>query len=124
VGTGRYRHFRHATRTWHLEIPRGFGVANDSSEESVRRELAEELGATISRLVSLGQVYPATDFSSANVEFFYAEVESYSKVETDEAIVDLFSTPIVEFELMIQENKINDAFTLTAYALAKARCLL
>src|SRR2546429_117950 len=27
------RHFRHATRTWHLEIPRGFRFANVSSEE-------------------------------------------------------------------------------------------
>src|SRR5581483_4951284 len=41
------RRFRHATRTWHLEIPIGLGVKGLSGEENARKELAEEIGATI-----------------------------------------------------------------------------
>src|SRR6185312_2069263 len=37
-------HFRHATRRWHLEIPRGFGEPGLSGEENARRELEEEIG--------------------------------------------------------------------------------
>src|SRR5579885_381339 len=36
------RHFRHATRTWHLELPRGFGQSL-KTEDDARRELYEEI---------------------------------------------------------------------------------
>jgi ADP-ribose pyrophosphatase len=49
------RHFRHATRTWHIEIPRGFGEKDSSNEENAQRELHEEIGAKISHLVPLGR---------------------------------------------------------------------
>src|SRR6266567_7172972 len=115
------RHFRHATRTWHTEIPRGFGKKGLSSEENAQRELEEEIGATISRLVSLGRVYPDTGALSEYNDFFYAEVESYGEIEADEAIVELLPTSLSEFERMIRENEMTDGFTLTAYALAKAQ---
>ncbi len=118
------RHFRHATRTWHLEVPRGYGEKGSSGEENARRELKEEVGATISQLVSLGQAYPDTGALSEYNEFFYAEVESYGSIEADEAIVELLPTPIPEFERMIRENEIEDGFTVTAYGLAKAKGLL
>ena len=47
------RHFRHETRSWHLEIPQGFGISGLSSEESARTELEEEITATVSRIVPL-----------------------------------------------------------------------
>jgi ADP-ribose pyrophosphatase len=118
------RHFRHATRTWHLEIPRGYGEEGLSSEENAQRELSEEIRATISHLVSLGQAYPDSGALSEYNDFFYAEVESYGELEADEAIIELLPTSIPEFERMIRENEIEDGFTLTAYALAKAKGLL
>jgi len=118
------RHFRHATRIWHIEIPRGFGKKGLSSEENARRGLREEIGATIARLVSLGRVYPDTGALSEYNDFFYAEVESYGEIEADEAIVDLLHTSLSEFERMIRETDMTDGFTLTAYALAKAQGLL
>ncbi len=118
------RHFRHATRTWHLEIPRGYGEEGLTSEENAQRELSEEIGATISRLVALGQAYPDTGALSEYNTFFYAEVETYGAIEADEAIVELLPTPIPDFERMIRENEIEDGFTITAYGLAKARGLL
>jgi ADP-ribose pyrophosphatase len=50
------RLFRHATRTWHLEIPRGPGVKGLSGEENARKELTNEIGATISHLVAIGRL--------------------------------------------------------------------
>src|SRR5437879_337758 len=82
------RHFRHATRTWHLEIPRGFGTKGLTSEENAKRELEEEIGAKPSRLISLGQIYPNTGMTSECNELFFAEVESYGNVEIEEAITD------------------------------------
>lgn len=118
------RHFRHATRTWHLEIPRGFGEKGLSSEENARRELEEEIGATISRLISLGHVYPDAGATSGHNDFFYAEVTCYGNVDTNEAITELQRVSVEEFERMIRENEINDGFTLAAYGLVKTRGLL
>jgi ADP-ribose pyrophosphatase len=70
------RHSRHATRGWHLEPPRGFGGESSSSEENARREIAEEIGATVGDLVSLGVTHPYTGLSVTAVHLWYTELES------------------------------------------------
>lgn len=117
------RHFRHATRSWHLEIPRGMGF-DANVETDANRELAEEIGASGTRLVSLGDVYPDTGLSNSRVALFYAEVASYGKPEAEEAITHILPTPASEFDRMIAEGEITDGFVLAAYARAKARNLL
>ncbi len=118
------RCFRHATRTWHVEIPRGFVKKGFSSEENASRELEEEVGATVSRLVSLGHVYSNTGASAEYNDFFYAEVEAYGEIEAEETVVELLLIPLPEFERMICDNEITDSFTLTAYTLARAKGLV
>lgn len=117
------RHFRHATRGWHLEIPRGFGVDRDA-EVSARRELTEEIGAADIRLTSLGGVYTDAGADSSQVSMFYAEVGSYGQPEVHEAITDILPTPLPEFERMIRDGELQDGYLLSAYALAKARSLI
>jgi len=46
-------HFRHATRTQHLEIPRGFGEPGVSAADQARAELREEIQAEADSLVEL-----------------------------------------------------------------------
>ncbi len=118
------RHFRHATRIWHIEIPRGFGMKGLSNEENARRELQEETGATIARLVSLGQAYPNTGATSERNEFFFAEISSYQAPDAHEGISELFLVTVAEFEGFIRDNAINDEFTIVAYMFAKLRKLL
>src|SRR5262249_5685184 len=94
------RHFRHATRSWHLEIPRGFGTAA-GARESAERELKEEISASGIRLTELGKMYPDTGASNSVVALFYAELSSYGKPEEMEAITGIIPTPVAEFERMI-----------------------
>lgn len=117
------RHFRHATRSWHLEIPRGMG-SDHNVENDANRELTEEIGASAERLIGLGDVYPDTGMSNSRVALFYAEVASYGNPETDEAITDIFPTATTEFERMVADGEIVDGFTLAAYARAKAKALM
>lgn len=117
------RHFRHATRSWHLEIPRGFGVT-ESVEESVRQELTEEIEATISRLLPLGLMYPDTGMLSQPVALYYSEIAAYGQPESKEAISEIFPTSPTDFERMIRENEITDGFTLAAFARAKVHGLI
>lgn len=118
------RHFRHATRTWHLELPRGFGMKELSNEEMALRELQEEIGGIASRLVSLGQIHPDTGMTSECDELFLAEVESYSDAEAFEGIIEILPTSVLELERLIRENEITDGFTIAAYTRAKLRGLL
>lgn len=113
------RHFRHATRSWHLEVPRGFGEPGLSPEANARRELEEELGAVVSRLELIGTVYPDAGASTEHDALFYAEIQSYAAPEEHEAIAELTLVPIQEFERMMRDDEITDGFTLMAYAHAK-----
>jgi ADP-ribose pyrophosphatase len=117
------RHFRHASRAWHLEVPRGFGMDADPSVSALR-ELTEEIGASDVRLVELGHVYQDAAADDTPVAFFYAEVGSFGNPETDETITDILPTDISEFERMIREGELKDGFLLTAYGLAKAKGVL
>jgi ADP-ribose pyrophosphatase len=117
------RHFRHATRAWHLEIPRGIGTAPDA-EVTARRELAEEIGASGIKIRGLGETYPDTGAGSSAVALFYAEVDSYGTPEIHEGITAILPTPLAEFERMIADGELSDGFLLAAYARAKARNLI
>ncbi len=118
------RHFRHELRTWDLEIIQGFGMPGLSSEECARRELEEEIGATPSRLVSLGRVHPDTVWGADYVELFYAKIESYGEPEAQEGITELLPTPVSELERMICEREVSNVFLLVAYTRAKLQGLL
>lgn len=118
------RHFRHETRTWHLEIPQGFGIPGLSSEESARTELEEEITATVSRIVPLGKVHPDLSSGSNYVELFYADIESYGDIESQEGITELLPTPLVEVERMIRMGEIDNIFLLVTYARARLHGLL
>ncbi len=117
------RHFRHATRSWHLEIPRGFGLDADA-RKSAQQELQEEIGASGIRLTELGEIYPDTGTSDLKVALFYADVASYGKPEMLEAITDIFPISITALERMIGDGELNDGFLLAAYARARIKNLL
>ena len=117
------RHFRHATRAWHLEVPRGFGSDPDTGV-SARRELAEEIGASEVELTDLGEIYADAGADSSAVALFYAEVGSYGAPELHEGITAVLPTPLAEFERMIADGELKDGYLLAAYARAKARNLI
>jgi ADP-ribose diphosphatase len=117
------RHFRHATRRWHLEIPRGSGIDADA-RESALRELVEEIGASEVHLIELGEMYPDTGITNSRVALFYADVESYGEPESIEGITAILPTSVRQFEEMISDGNLDDGYLLAAYARAKARRLI
>jgi ADP-ribose pyrophosphatase len=118
------RHHRHATRSWHLEIPRGFGTKGVPSEETARRELSEEMDTTASRLISLGQMHVDTGLTSQCVDLFYADITSVGRPEAHEAISELLPVALSEFEQLIRRGEITDPSTIVAYTRARLYGLL
>ncbi len=114
------RRFRHATRTWHLEIPRGFGTKDLSAEDNARSELAKEIGASVSHLVSLGPLNTEPE----SVELFSAEIASYGEPNAHEGIAEVLLVTVPGLERLIREGQITEAFTIMAYTQAKLHGLL
>lgn len=97
--------FRHATRSWELEIPRGFSEKGETIEETARRELKEETGLIARELIFLGEIAPDSGTSSSIVPVFLAKIEEVGQAcaEESEAIASiLFLTPHQLKEILVQ----------------------
>ena len=89
------RNFRHATRSWEYELPRGAREPHETIEIAANREAKEETGMIVEELFLLGEI--AVDSGTLNTiaPIFYARVvgRQESTPEDSEAIasIDAFS---------------------------------
>jgi ADP-ribose pyrophosphatase len=118
------RHFRHATRTWQWEAPRGFPEPGEEPADTAARELTEELGLTPVELVYLGPIHPDTGLSPSAMHVFTAPVTGAPEAERLEGIDEVRRLSPAELDLWITEGRISDAPTLAAIAIARSRGLL
>jgi ADP-ribose pyrophosphatase len=81
------RHFRHATRQTHLEIPRGYGDPGLTTTEQAVKELWEEIKAKTSNPISLGMLHTNTGIAVDCVELFLAEIQEFGEPQTGEGIL-------------------------------------
>ncbi len=118
------RIYRHATRSWHLEIPRGFGNPGTPANDQAKSEISEEIGGKISELVPLGSVHSNTGIEGNKITVFLAKLSSLGNPELEEGIakINMFSLPEVEHK--IATSQITDAFTITAVYRARLNNLL
>lgn len=113
--------FRHGTRAWHLEIPRGSFSCDGSHEDEARRELQEEIGATASEIVDLGLLHSTTGCLDEMHHLYMARVDGIGIPDKHEAIVALRSFTIQETEAKIADGTITDGPTLAAFLRARLR---
>ncbi len=118
--------FRHATRRWHYELPRGYGEGRLSAEDNARKELAEETGWHSAEMLPLGELHENTGREGLPVYLFLARLsESQRPMEDkpveEEGIDRIQYTPMPEFESMIRDQIITDGFTIAAYTRARLK---
>ena len=118
------RHFRHPSRAWHLEIPRGAVGADEDPGHVAHLEISEEIGGTIRSLVRLGLLHGASARMRHSVVLVYAELESIGTPALGEGIAEILLVSPAEFEQMIADSVITDAFTVAAAYHARLRGLL
>lgn len=89
------RNFRHATRSWEYELPRGCVNANETIYAAAAREVKEETGMILDELVLLGFMNPDSGMTSSVVPVFAAKVvrQENASPEDSEAIaaIEAFS---------------------------------
>lgn len=118
------RHFRHSTREWHLEFPRGFGSPGERPDDDARRELAEEIGATAQTLTPLGFMYPDTGQMATAVHLYHAEISDYRLAGREEGIGGVEAISPAQLTDLIRSGTVTDGFTIVAYTRAVLQGLL
>lgn len=125
-------HFRHSTRRWHWEIPRGFGEydradgALDAATATINtalREVGEELGVQARELLPLGVLHPDTGILAGPVHLFAAVIDRVGVLETAEGIRRAAVLPFAQAEDRVRNQEITDAFTISALYRARLRGL-
>jgi mutator protein MutT len=92
--------FRHATRSWEFELPRGSRGGGETSEEAARRELKEETGFEVQKFCYLGEMAPDSGALSSVVPIYAGQVGKAGAVdrEESEAIAAVHAYSIEEIE--------------------------
>lgn len=85
--------YRHATRSWELELPRGGRQPHETSEEAALRELKEETGLLAPSLIFLGEMAPDAGVMSSLIPVYLAQVSAQveSDLEYSEAVASVIS---------------------------------
>ena len=118
------RHFRHPSRSWHLEIPRGAVGADEDPAEIAKMEITEEIGGTIRSVTRLGLLHGASALMRHSVVLMHAELEAIGNPALGEGIAEILLVAPAEFENMIASGAITDAFTVAAAYHARLRGML
>ncbi|MGW7351924.1 NUDIX hydrolase [Streptomyces sp. NPDC054784] len=117
-------HYRHPTRSWHVEAPRGFGEPDAEATASAVRELGEELGTAPDELVHLGALHPDSGLLSSRVELYAARISAIGDLGAEEGIRRTRVVSVAEAEDLIREGELTDGFTLAVYTRARLAGLL
>ena len=119
------RHFRHSTRRWQLEIPRGARKYPDEPlDVTARQELEEEIGGIASQLLDLGPVHTSSGLTRESFQIFFAELAGIGRPNLNEGIAEIVPISLHELERLIATGELTDSLTIAAYTRAKLRRLV
>jgi len=118
------KHFRHPSRAWHVEIPRGAVGADEDPAQMAQVEISEEIGGTIRSLQRLGLLHGASALMRHSVVLVYAELEAIGTPAIGEGIAEIVLVAPGDLERMIADGAVTDAFTVAAAYHARLRGLL
>jgi len=95
--------FRHATRTWELELPRGNREQNETVLQTASRELKEETGYVTNELVLLGKVSPETGMLSGVIPVYFGRIKDKKSRHQDES-------EAIEINVEMSLEEVQEAF--------------
>lgn len=128
--------YRHATRSWQLELPRGCGEPNEIVPAIIKRELKEETGATIETATTLGATSCDTGVLIGTNVISKAQIKNYGLTNRDPAeeslalhafskkeLNTIIKQGFAELTIQGKQQKIpcTDPYLLSALSLEKAQ---
>ncbi len=98
------KNFRHSSRSWEYELPRGAAEKGEKLIEAAKRELKEETGLNAEQLIHLGEVTEAISILASVPDVFFC------KVKTTTSDLKLDRTEAIESLEWFSPAKIKEAF--------------
>jgi ADP-ribose pyrophosphatase len=116
------RQYRHATGGMLVEIPAGnMDRENETVEECVQRELAEEIGFQAGRLVKLFEGYLVPGYCNEYMHFFLAlDLHPVTLPADEDEYIRTMTVPFDEAIRMIRKKEIIDVKTALGIQMACA----
>ncbi|MED1865967.1 NUDIX hydrolase [Fictibacillus nanhaiensis] len=114
--------YRHPGNDYYLEVPAGKVEQDEFYEDAIIREIQEETGFTsIKKPIFLGEfmVNPATQNNKVITFLILDAFQSSSQNLDDNEELMIKIIPFHEMEELIEDKKITQLFTVSAYYLAK-----
>lgn len=95
--------YKHATRSWQIELPRGVRLFGETAEKASNRQLRKDTGFTASNQLYLGSVAPdSSNFNTLTPVFLgYLDEQEEPTVQSGEDVLGL---------LILTKSEIKDAF--------------
>ena len=123
--------YHYASDNTFLELIRGFQDVDEDSITSAKRELAEEISYNyeiIAEPVFLGKIYPDTTILNSYASLYTIKIKTKDKLthhkDNLEALGNGAFYPINKFNQLIAKGDISDGYTLSAYAILKAKNII
>lgn len=117
------RQYRKCIEQAYIEIPAGCMEEGEAPDVAAHRELREESGYLVDKLLPLGSIYACPGYSEEQLHLFFAEVgdkPSDTDFDEDENVETLLFSEDA-FEKAFLDGTISDAKTLCAWLLWKSR---
>ena len=119
------KQFRYGIRNTLIEIPAGKLEKGENHRECGLRELKEEIGATPSEFVYLGECLPTTAYLFERIHMYLAKGLSFSEQHLDEdEFLEIIKIPFEELLEKVVSGEIKDAKTQVAVMKARMRNLV
>jgi ADP-ribose pyrophosphatase len=116
--------YRYLTDRESLEFPCGSVKETSTYDETARHELAEETGFSASSIVAVGEFNPYNGVTDEICRVYLARDLSPVNVPHDETEeFEIVKMLPAEIDLQIAAGKIWDGMSLSAWALARHRCI-
>lgn len=112
--------FRHAPRRLQTAFPRGFGEDGLTAEENARKEIREELRAEVLARRPLGRILPDSGLTGGETHAVLCRISEPRPEIGYEEIYGMSCLTPEELEREIAAGRIDDGFTLAAWALCRA----
>ena len=107
------RQFRKPFESELLELPAGKIDGNESPDETIVRELYEEIGIKVRRIEKVGIMYPTPGYTNEIIHLYFTD--DFDLVENkldDDEFLDIIKIDVNEIDSLIENGIIVDAKTL------------